>query len=107
MNAPFRADDIDVLKDSASRASRMLRLLANEQRLLILCRLMEGECSVSELSETIQLAQSATSQHLARLRLEGLLDTRREAQTIYYRIVDENALSILKALCDVFRPNHS
>lgn len=105
MNAPFPTRDILVLKDSASRASRMLRLLANQQRLLIMCRLLEGECSVSELSDTIQLAQSATSQHLAKLREEGLLATRRDAQTIYYRISDPDALSLLKALCEIYRPN--
>ena len=104
MNAPFSVRDVLALKVSARRASKMLKLLANEQRLLIMCRLLEGECSVSELSDTIGLAQSATSQHLARLREEGVLDTRRDAQTIYYRISDNDALAILQTLCALYKP---
>ena len=104
MNAPMKSDEIEVLRSSAQRASQLLKKLANEQRLLILCKLLEGECAVTELSEHVQLAQSATSQHLAKLREAGLLATRRDAQSIYYRIEDEDTLRVLQALCEVYRP---
>jgi len=104
MNAPMKSEEIEVLRSSAQRASQLLKKLANEQRLLILCKLLEGECAVSELSDHVQLAQSATSQHLAKLREAGLLATRRDAQSIYYRIEDEDTLRVLQALCEVYRP---
>lgn len=97
--------EIESLRSSAHRASCLLKHLANEQRLLILCRLMEGECSVSKLAEHIGLAQSATSQHLAKLRKAGLLVTRRDSQSIYYRIDDGEALRVLKTLCEVYHPH--
>ena len=69
-----------------------LKLLANENRLLILCRLaLAREMSVNDLAEAVGLSQSALSQHLAKMREEGLLATRREAQTVFYRIADPNA----------------
>lgn len=97
--------DIDILRNSASRASRLLKQLANEQRLLILCKLMEGECSVSELASHVGLAQSATSQHLAKLRDAGLLETRRDAQSVFYRIDDVNAVRVLHTLCAIYQPD--
>lgn len=93
---------VAALEESAHNAARMLKLLANEQRLILLCKLMDGECSVGELSDYVQLAQSATSQHLARLRREGLVSTRRDAQTIHYSLSDPDAIRILTTLCDVF-----
>ncbi len=96
--------EIIALRDSAHRASLLLKQLANEQRLLILCKLMEGECSVTYLAEHIGLAQSATSQHLAKLRDYGLVATRREAQNIYYRIGDPDTVRVIKTLCDIFAP---
>lgn len=97
---------IAVLRDSAHRASVLLKQLANEQRLLILCKLMEGECSVSYLANHLGLAQSATSQHLAKLRESGLLATRRDAQTVYYRIDDGDVVRLLQTLCAIFAPGH-
>ena len=96
--------EIEILRDSAHRATDLLKQLANEQRLLILCKLMEGECSVTYLADHVGLAQSATSQHLAKLRASGLLTTRRDAQSIYYRIGDENAVRLLRTLCDIYAP---
>jgi DNA-binding transcriptional ArsR family regulator len=104
MNAPIKDEEIEILRSSAHRASQLLKKLANEQRLLILCKLLEGECSVSDLSNHVQLAQSATSQHLAKLREAGLLTTRRDAQSIYYQIEDEDTLRVLHALCEIYRP---
>ena len=97
------ADDVDDLVASAQAAARLLKLLASEQRLLILCRLINGETSVGDLSAHVGLAQSATSQHLAKVRAEGLVATRREAQTIFYRLHDPAAVRVLETLCDVYR----
>lgn len=90
------------LELSASEAARLLKLLANDHRLIVLCRLSDQEMSVSELAEHVDLSQSALSQHLARLRAEGLVATRRDAQTIYYRLASANALKLVNALCDLY-----
>ncbi len=91
------------LEASAASAARLLKLLASEQRLLLLCRLVEGEASVGALAEHAKLAQSTASQHLAKMRAEGLVATRREAQTIYYRLADPAAMRVLDTLCDIYR----
>lgn len=96
-------DDVLDLAASAQAAARLLKLLASEQRLLILCRLIDGEASVGDLAIHVGLAQSATSQHLAKMRAEGLVATRREAQTIFYRLADPAAVRVLETLCDVYR----
>ena len=88
---------------SAHSAARLLKLLASEQRLVILCRLIDGEASVGDLAAHAALAQSATSQHLAKMRAEGLVATRRDAQTIYYRLDDPDAVRVLSTLCDIYR----
>jgi DNA-binding transcriptional ArsR family regulator len=95
--------DLADLRACASDAARLLKLLASEQRLLLLCRLADGEASVGDLSEHAGLAQSATSQHLAKMRAEGLVTTRREAQTIYYRLNDPNAGRVLATLMEIYR----
>lgn len=76
----------------------LLRTLANPERLRILCALSAGELSVGDLQTRIALSQSALSQHLAKLRSQHLVDTRRHAQTIYYRIVDDEVVSMARAL---------
>ena len=90
------------LERKAGEAAQLLKQLANENRLLILCRLVQkSEMAVNELAEVIGLSQSALSQHLAKMRAEGLLATRRAAQTVFYRIADPNAerlLSLLKGI---------
>ncbi len=96
-------DDVQDLAASAHAAARLLKLLASEQRLLILCRLIDGEASVGDLAVHVGMAQSATSQHLAKMRAEGLVATRREAQTIFYRLADPAAVRVLETLCDVYR----
>lgn len=89
----------------AAEAAGLLKLLANESRLLILCRLaMALEMSVNDLAEAVGLSQSALSQHLAKMREEGLLATRREAQTVFYRIADPNAARLLALLKDIYCP---
>jgi ArsR family transcriptional regulator len=79
--------DADGLISKADQVSAFLRLLANEKRLLILARLMDRrEMSVNDLAKSVDLSQSAISQHLAKLRREGLVDTRRASQGVYYRL---------------------
>ena len=95
--------EIAELTKKAGEAAALLKLLANEHRLLILCRLaMEGETSVGELGDTVELGQSALSQHLAKLREDGLVATRRDAQTIFYRIADAKAARLLATLKDIY-----
>ena len=96
-------DDAQTLAASAHAAARLLKLLASEQRLLILCRLIDGEASVGDLAIHVGLAQSATSQHLAKMRAEGLVATRREGQSIFYRLADPAAVRVLETLCEVYR----
>jgi DNA-binding transcriptional ArsR family regulator len=90
------------LHADAERAERFLKALANRQRLLVLCELHEGEKSVSELHARVGLGQSAMSQHLAVLRAEDIVDTRRDAQTVFYRIKSEDAVRLIGLLSDIF-----
>ncbi|MGE4351522.1 MAG: metalloregulator ArsR/SmtB family transcription factor [Bdellovibrionales bacterium] len=82
----------------AEQAACLMKNLANAHRLMILCRLHQGECSVGALESTVAIAQSALSQHLARLRRDGIVTTRRESQTIYYRLADERTAKMIKEL---------
>ena len=86
------------LQRRAREASELLKALGNQHRLMILCQLLERERSVGELVQLVGLGQSALSQHLARLRRDGLVRTRRSAQTIYYRMAGAQARAILDAL---------
>lgn len=89
----------------AAEAAQFLRVLANEHRLLVLCHLLVfGEMTVTELGERIKLSQSALSQHLARLREDGLVTFRRESQTLHYRGCDDRAARLLAVLKDIFCP---
>lgn len=96
--------DITRFEASAANAAKLLRALGNERRLMILCQLNEGELSVGQLQPLVGLSQSALSQHLAVLRDEGIVATRREAQTIWYRIVDPAALKVVATLAEIFCP---
>ncbi len=96
------------LEAEAGRVAGVLKLLANRNRLLILCRLaITGEMPVGDLSKTIDLSQSALSQHLAKLRADGLVDFRRQGQTLFYRLADDQAARLLSALKDIYCPNIS
>ena len=100
---PARPDlDYDAMKRKANDAVSLLKGLANESRLMIMCVLAEGEISVGQLNERIQLSQSALSQHLAVLRDQGLVRTRRESQTIYYRLEESAAMNIIELLHDYY-----
>jgi DNA-binding transcriptional ArsR family regulator len=97
--------ELMMLASKAAEAAQLLKLLANENRLLVLCQLAaEREMSVSALAEAVGLSQSALSQHLAKLRTDALVATRRDGQTIYYAIADRNAARILSVLKDIYCP---
>jgi DNA-binding transcriptional ArsR family regulator len=92
------------MRPHAKDAAGLMKALGNEARLVILCTLAEGEHSVGELNDVIPLSQSALSQQLARLRREGLVQTRRESQTIYYSLSDGPADKIINTLYDIYCP---
>ncbi len=86
----------------ADGAARLMKSLANAHRLMILCRLHEGEASVGDIEKAVPLAQSALSQHLARLRREGIVRTRRQAQTVRYSLVKGPAVAIIRQLYGLY-----
>jgi ArsR family transcriptional regulator len=96
--------DITRFEASAGEAAKLLRALGNERRLMILCQLTDGERSVGELMPLVGLSQSALSQHLAVLREEAVVATRREGQTIWYRIADPAAMKVVATLAEIFCP---
>lgn len=97
--------DVKKIEHNASVAVSLLKALSNEKRLLIVCALHKGEKSVGELESIVGLSQSALSQHLARLRRDGVVQTRREAQTIYYSLDDSATHEVLQCLYDIYSPN--
>ncbi len=94
--------DLKKLEERAEHAAGLLKALANEKRLLIVCILSNGEKNVGELEQVVDLSQSALSQHLARLRRDGVVETRREAQTIYYSIKDPCIPHLLECLRGIY-----
>lgn len=92
------------LEEKLENAVHLLKALSNERRLLIVCALCRQERNVGELEKIVELSQSALSQHLARLRKDGLVKTRRSAQTIYYSMKDEKAQILLGSLMRIFCP---
>ncbi|MFB9885030.1 ArsR/SmtB family transcription factor [Balneatrix alpica] len=93
------------MKENAADAAQFLKALSNESRLLILCYLDGKELSVTELNRQLDLSQSALSQHLAVLRRDGLVQTRRESQTIYYSLKDDRARQLIHTLHQLFCPS--
>lgn len=97
--------DHEFMQQGAAQAAAMLRMIGNERRLLVLCLLIEyGEMSVGALGDHVGLSQSALSQHLAKMREEGLVDYRREAQNAYYRIADPKVETLVAVLKQIFCP---
>lgn len=97
------AMDLETFEQKATEVADTLRTLANERRLMILCKLVEwGEANVSSLTEAVGLSQSALSQHLAKMRDEGIVATRRESQTIWYRIADPRIEQLFATLYDLY-----
>lgn len=93
---------VAALRERADYVAGRLTLVANAKRLLILCELVKGEQSVGSLQSAVGLSQSALSQHLAKLREAGMVATRRESQTVYYRISDPDLEVLMAALYDAF-----
>ena len=103
MRWPSPAVTMEKLEQRAGEAAQLLKLLANETRLLILCRLVaEREMSAGAIVAAVGLGQSAVSQHLAKLRDDALVATRRDGQTIHYRIADKNVARIISVLKDIY-----
>ncbi|QTH63833.1 winged helix-turn-helix transcriptional regulator [Psychrosphaera ytuae] len=94
--------NIDQMRQCAPKAMALLKVMANENRLFILCNLLEGEASVNELAERVRLGQSALSQHLALLRKEGFVQTRKESQTVYYSLSSPNVKQMMMLLKDMY-----
>jgi DNA-binding transcriptional ArsR family regulator len=94
--------DLDKMQQSAKAATDLLKLLGHPDRLMVLCQLKTGEQSVGELSRNLGIKQSPLSQHLARMRHEGVVESRREAQTIYYSISGEKVTKIVGVLYDLY-----
>lgn len=88
----------------AEEAAELLNALANKKRLMIVCHLLESEMSVNSLADAVGLSQSALSQHLAKLRALGLVATRREAQTIYYRAASQSVGAVIDTLYNIYYP---
>lgn len=95
-------EELDKMMSSASDASTLLKAISHEGRLMILCHLVTGEKSVTELEELLHARQAAVSQQLARLRLEGLVRPRREGKTIYYSLTDDRPKRVLEVIYELF-----
>jgi len=94
--------DLDRMVYNATRASNFLKAISHEGRLMILCHLVSGEKSVTELEELLSARQAAVSQQLSRLRLEGLVTPRREGKAIYYRLADDRPRRMLETVYELF-----
>ena len=94
--------EFDVVVEKAKSASNFLKAISHEGRLMILCHLVSGEKSVTELEDLIAARQAAVSQQLSRLRLEGLVIPRRDGKTIYYRLADDKPKRVLEVIYDLF-----
>ena len=94
--------ELDELANKATNASAFLKAISHEGRLMILCHLVSGEKSVTELEDLISARQAAVSQQLSRLRLEGLVIPRRDGKTIYYRLADDKPKRVLEVVYDLF-----
>ncbi|WP_050603252.1 helix-turn-helix transcriptional regulator [Ruegeria sp. 6PALISEP08] len=94
--------DMDRMVENATRASNFLKAISHEGRLMILCHLVSGEKSVTELEQLLSARQAAVSQQLSRLRLEGLVVPRREGKAIFYRLADDRPQRMLEVVYELF-----
>jgi DNA-binding transcriptional ArsR family regulator len=99
---PGGTESLDQMKSHAAEAARLMKALGNEQRLLVLCNLLERPMTVGELNARMDLSQSALSQHLALLREAGLVETRREAQSIHYSLPSGPVTRVMGLLQDIY-----
>ncbi|OSQ48193.1 ArsR/SmtB family transcription factor [Marivita geojedonensis] len=102
LSPDLNEDELDRIVDKATTASNFLKAISHEGRLMILCHLVTGEKSVTELEELLAARQAAVSQQLSRLRLEGLVIPRRDGKTIYYRLADNRPRKMLECVYDLF-----
>ena len=102
LSPDLNEDELDHIVDKATTASNFLKAISHEGRLMILCHLVTGEKSVTELEELLAARQAAVSQQLSRLRLEGLVIPRRDGKTIYYRLADNRPRKMLECVYDLF-----
>jgi DNA-binding transcriptional ArsR family regulator len=93
---------LSVMEQNAREAAALLKALAHESRLMILCNLIDAEKTVTQLNQTVPLSQSALSQHLAKLRHQGLVTVRKEAQMVYYRLKSDKVARLLSTLYDIY-----
>ncbi len=96
------AFDAKQMTESATRASALMKTLGHKDRLMILCQLADGEKSVGQIAGLLEISQSPLSQHLSRMRNEGLVNTRREAQTIFYSLKSGEASRIIEVLYELY-----
>lgn len=94
--------DFKKLNRSAGQAEELLKILANRNRLMLLCHLVGGEHTAGELEQLVGLSQSALSQHLTRLREAGIIEFRRDAQRLYYSLRDKKAQRILETMYELY-----
>ncbi|WP_438969804.1 ArsR/SmtB family transcription factor [Methylophaga sp.] len=92
------------MQEHAEQAAMLMKQLSSPFRLMILCALVDAESSVNELNDKVDLSQSALSQHLAKLRQSGLVTTRKEKQTVYYRLAGDEIVKIISVLKDIYCP---
>lgn len=102
LNVVMTLDERQQLARNTAKAAELLKAMGNQNRLIILCSLLDGELSVGKLNALTPLSQSALSQHLAALRKAGLVSTRRESQAIFYRLSSDAALNIIHVLKNTF-----
>jgi ArsR family transcriptional regulator len=102
LNKDIEPGELDRIIENATTASNFLKAISHEGRLMILCHLVTGEKSVTELEELLSARQAAVSQQLARLRLEGLVTPRRDGKTIYYSLTDDRPRQILEVVYELF-----
>ena len=94
--------ELDQMENAAERASMLMKTLGHRDRLMILCQLVDGEKSVGKIAEALGLQQSPLSQHLARMREERLVTTRRESQTIYYKLAKDDVTKVIEVLYEIY-----
>lgn len=107
MNNTHSNLDIEAMRTAVGHATDVLRVLSNPDRLLLLCQMSQGEKSVSELEELLDIRQPTLSQQLGVLRNEGLVNTRRDGKWIYYSVADAKILTLLTVLYDLYCPEKS
>jgi DNA-binding transcriptional ArsR family regulator len=102
LDADMSEQELDKVLANAQTASAFLKAISHEGRLMILCHLVSGEKSVTELEELLAARQAAVSQQLSRLRLEGLVIPRRDGKTIYYKLADDRPKKMLETVYELF-----